>query len=136
MTLAALAGRRSAVGSPAAHLRPAVSAERAVLRRDARLAVRFVLVGREQGRIEEGHALVQHGDVARRADILRRDVRQPQQIVLERARAIDDRVVPQYRKGAPTSQRALAAASADPGIGVPLAICVRAFIRGSVACPH
>ena len=80
----AAADEREAVGSDGEALvdRPnAVFEERPVLGRHARLAVGLVRVWREQRRFQKRHALVQHAHVASRADIFRRHIRQPQQIV-------------------------------------------------------
>ena len=69
----AAADERQAVGAGGEALVDRANAmfeERAVLGGHARLAVRLVLVRREQRRLEERHALVQHADVAGRADVL------------------------------------------------------------------
>jgi hypothetical protein len=45
------------------------------------LTVHLERVGRENRGLQKGRPLVEDGDVAGRADILRRDVGQPQEIV-------------------------------------------------------
>ena len=94
----AAADERQAVGAGGEALvdRPdAVFEERPVLGGHARLAVRLVRVRRQQRRLEERRALVQHADVAGRADVLRDDVGQPQQIVgAARPQAAAARLVP------------------------------------------
>ena len=94
----AAADEREAVGAGGEALvdRPdAMLEERPVLGGHARLAVRLLRVRREKRRLQKRHALVQHADVAGRADILRHHVGQPQQIVrAARTQAAAARLVP------------------------------------------
>ena len=59
----------------------AVFEEGGIRRRHVRPAVRFVRISGERRRLQEGHALVQDVRVARRADIFRDDIGEPQQVV-------------------------------------------------------
>ena len=55
--------------------------ECSILRGPAGLSVSLVRIRRKQRCLQKRHPLVQHAGIARRADVLRHHVRQPQQVV-------------------------------------------------------
>src|SRR5438094_463008 len=69
--------------------------ERPGLDRYLRLPIRLLHAWRQQRRLEEGSALVEDARVAGRAQIFRRDVREPEPIVrTTRAQAVSVRLMP------------------------------------------